>query len=85
MRSASSASARARALAGRRFQPARATALEERNGHHLVRVDDGTTVSARTVVIATGARYRRPALPRLEAAETRPARRPSSSAGEWRR
>jgi thioredoxin reductase (NADPH) len=46
--------------------PARATALEERDGHHLVRVDDGTTVSARTVVIATGARYRRLALPRLE-------------------
>lgn len=33
--------------------------------HHGVRLDDGTTVLARTVVIATGARYRKPALPNL--------------------
>jgi thioredoxin reductase (NADPH) len=46
--------------------PARATALEERDGHHLLRFHDGTAVSARTVVIATGAEYRRLALPRLE-------------------
>jgi thioredoxin reductase (NADPH) len=46
--------------------PAEATALEWRDGHHLVRLDDGQEVAGRTVVVATGARYRRLALPRLE-------------------
>jgi len=32
---------------------------------HRVRLDDSATVPARTVIIATGARYRRPALPNL--------------------
>jgi thioredoxin reductase (NADPH) len=32
---------------------------------HRVRLDDGTTISARTVIIATGARYRKPALANL--------------------
>jgi alkyl hydroperoxide reductase subunit AhpF len=38
--------------------PAEATALERRDGHHPVRLDDGQVVAARTVVVATGARYR---------------------------
>jgi thioredoxin reductase (NADPH) len=46
--------------------PAAATALERCDGHHLVRVGDGQAVAARTVVVATGARYRRLAVPRLE-------------------
>ena len=46
--------------------PAEATALERRDGHHLVRLGDGQAVAARTVVVATGARYRRLAVPRLE-------------------
>lgn len=46
--------------------PAEATALERRDGHHVVRLDDGSTVSALTVLIATGARYRRLPVPRLE-------------------
>jgi thioredoxin reductase (NADPH) len=46
--------------------PAEATALEQRDGHHVVRLDDGTAVSGRTVVIATGARYRKLDVPRLE-------------------
>jgi thioredoxin reductase (NADPH) len=46
--------------------PARATALEQGEGHHLVRLDDGEVLCGLTVVIATGARYRRLDLPRLE-------------------
>jgi thioredoxin reductase (NADPH) len=46
--------------------PAEATALEQRDGHHLVRLDDGPAVEGRTVVVATGARYRKLAVPRLE-------------------
>lgn len=43
-----------------------ATALERADGHYLVRLDDGRVVSARTVVIATGVRYRKLPVPRLE-------------------
>jgi thioredoxin reductase (NADPH) len=46
--------------------PAEAAALEERDGHYDVTLDDGTTFSGRTVVIATGARYRKLPVPRLE-------------------
>jgi thioredoxin reductase (NADPH) len=46
--------------------PAEATALEQRDGHHAVRLDDGQAIAAHAVVVATGARYRRLAVPRLE-------------------
>jgi thioredoxin reductase (NADPH) len=46
--------------------PVQATKLGERDGHHLVTMDDGSEVWARTVVIATGARYRKLRVPRLE-------------------
>ena len=46
--------------------PAEATALERRDGHHVVKLEDGNSVAARSVVIATGARYRRLDVPRLE-------------------
>ncbi|MBC6458937.1 FAD-dependent oxidoreductase [Actinomadura sp. HBU206391] len=46
--------------------PADATALEEHEGYHAVRLSDGTTITGRTVVIATGVCYRRLPLPRLE-------------------
>jgi thioredoxin reductase (NADPH) len=46
--------------------PAAATGLGERDGLHAVRLDDGTEIRTRTVVIATGARYRRLDLPRLD-------------------
>jgi thioredoxin reductase (NADPH) len=36
-----------------------AVALERRNGGHAIVLGDGTTLETRTVVIATGARYRR--------------------------
>jgi thioredoxin reductase (NADPH) len=45
--------------------PAEATALHRRDGYHLVRLNDGTTVTARAVLIATGARYRTLDVPRL--------------------
>ena len=35
--------------------PAETTALGQRDGYHVLELDDGTTVSARTVLIATGA------------------------------
>jgi thioredoxin reductase (NADPH) len=50
--------------------PTEATALERRDGHHAIRLDDGGEIEARTVVIATGARYRKlpvPGLDRFEA------------------
>jgi thioredoxin reductase (NADPH) len=46
--------------------PAEATALDQRDSHHVVTLDDGTSVAGRAVVIATGARYRRLPLARLE-------------------
>ncbi len=45
--------------------PVEATALGQRDGLQLVRLDDGTRIPARTVIIATGARYRRLDVPRL--------------------
>jgi thioredoxin reductase (NADPH) len=46
--------------------PGEATALGWRDGHHVVEVADGDPVVGRTVVVATGARYRRLDVPRLE-------------------
>jgi thioredoxin reductase (NADPH) len=46
--------------------PVAATALEERDAGHLLRLDDETEVATSVVVIATGVRYRRLDLPRLE-------------------
>src|SRR5262245_7431211 len=42
-----------------------ATELACEQRQHRVRLDDGATVPARTVIIATGARYRKPALANL--------------------
>jgi thioredoxin reductase (NADPH) len=46
--------------------PAAATGLEQQDGFHTVRIEDGTELRTRTVVIATGARYRRLDVPRLD-------------------
>jgi thioredoxin reductase (NADPH) len=46
--------------------PAEAVRFSERNGGYVVELDDGTEVEGRTVVIATGVRYRRLPVPRLE-------------------
>ncbi|HEY2562525.1 MAG TPA: NAD(P)/FAD-dependent oxidoreductase, partial [Acidimicrobiales bacterium] len=45
--------------------PAAASALECCGGSYLVRLDDGSSVSTRAVIVATGARYRRPDIPEL--------------------
>jgi thioredoxin reductase (NADPH) len=41
-------------------------ALEQSGGHFAVRLNDGTTVAGLAVLIATGARYRRLDVPRVE-------------------
>ena len=46
--------------------PAEATGLGRRGANHLVVLDDGEGFECRAVVIATGARYRRLDVPRLE-------------------
>ncbi len=50
--------------------PAEATSLRRDDGHYVVGLDDGESVSARTVVIATGVHYRRLDLPRMEEFES---------------
>jgi thioredoxin reductase (NADPH) len=46
--------------------PAEAVALDTSGGQHVVRLRGGDTLTTRTLVIATGARYRRLPVPRLE-------------------
>jgi thioredoxin reductase (NADPH) len=43
-----------------------ATRLERRDGGYAIGLDDGTTLQTRALVIATGARYRKPAVERLQ-------------------
>jgi thioredoxin reductase (NADPH) len=56
----------ARRFGARVTVPVEARGLAQRNGHHVVSLDDGTEVEARAVVIASGVRYRKLPLPRLE-------------------
>ena len=49
--------------------PAEATALDERDGYYVVRFDDGSEATAKTVLITTSARYRKLDVPRLEELE----------------
>lgn len=46
---------------------AQGTTLDLQGGEHLVRLADGTSVLARAVILATGARYRELAVPGIEA------------------
>jgi thioredoxin reductase (NADPH) len=46
--------------------PAEAVRLERRDGYHAVRLDGADEITTRTVLIATGARYRRLDVPRLD-------------------
>jgi thioredoxin reductase (NADPH) len=48
---------------------AEAIGLESDSGHHLLRLADQASVVARAVVLATGARYRKLAVPRIESFE----------------
>ncbi len=52
---------------GARFAvPAEARSIGSDDAQYTVRIEDGTSVTASSVVIATGARYRRLAVPRVE-------------------
>jgi thioredoxin reductase (NADPH) len=52
---------------GARFViPAEAVSIGHSDGDYEVRLEDGSSVSARSVVVATGVRYRRLDVPRLE-------------------
>ena len=46
--------------------PVSATALRREDGHYVVQLDNGTVAVARTLVVATGARYRKLPVPGLE-------------------
>ena len=46
--------------------PAEAASISRDGAQYVVRLDDGTSVTATSVVVATGARYRRLGVPRLE-------------------
>lgn len=50
--------------------PAEATALERQDGHYVVRLDDGETVAGHAIVIATGVRYRKLDVPRIDEFES---------------
>jgi thioredoxin reductase (NADPH) len=60
------ATIQARKFGARITVPAEAVALEPHAGRYTVRLRGGGTVHGRTIVIATGARYRKLAVPRLE-------------------
>jgi thioredoxin reductase (NADPH) len=50
--------------------PAEATALERQDGHYVVRLDDGEAVAGHAIVIATGVRYRKLDVPRMDEFES---------------
>jgi thioredoxin reductase (NADPH) len=56
----------AKKFGARIIVPAEATALERKTYYHVIRLDGDEVVRAKAVVVATGARYRRLDLPRLE-------------------
>ena len=63
------ATLQARKFGARVTVPAEARRLEPHAGHFDVHLEDGDVVAARTLVIATGAQYRRLPVPRLEELE----------------
>ena len=65
----SRAIAQARKFGARTATPYRALALEPGQDRHVLRLEDGIEVSARAVVLATGAEYRRLPVDDLEAYE----------------
>jgi len=56
----------ARRFGARMVVPAQAVGLARDNGHYSVELADGSAVHGRTVIIATGAQYRKLDLPELE-------------------
>jgi thioredoxin reductase (NADPH) len=63
------ATIQARKFGARLAVPAEAVGLERAGGHYALRLGDGKAIETRAVVIATGARYRRLPVPRLEELE----------------
>jgi thioredoxin reductase (NADPH) len=55
----------ARKFGARTATPYRAVSLEPGDGHHLVRLEEGHEIAARSVLLATGAQYRRLPVDRL--------------------
>ena len=56
----------ARRFGARMVVPAEAVALHRDDGHYAIELSDGTVVNGRTVIVATGAQYRKLDLPDLE-------------------
>jgi thioredoxin reductase (NADPH) len=60
------AALQARRLGARLVVPAEAVGLEREDGHYAIRLAGGEVVNGRTVIIATGAQYRKLDVPQLE-------------------
>jgi thioredoxin reductase (NADPH) len=60
------ASLQAGRFGARLMVPAEAMALSRANGHFSIELNTGDVVNGRTLIVATGARYRRLPVPRLE-------------------
>jgi thioredoxin reductase (NADPH) len=60
------ATLQARRFGARMVVPAQAVALAQDDGHYAVELADGSAVHGRTVIVATGAQYRKLDLPELE-------------------
>lgn len=60
------ATLQARRLGARLVVPAEAAGVSREDGHYSVRLGDGSAVNGRTLMVATGARYRKLAVPDLE-------------------
>ena len=56
----------ARRLGARMVVPAHAAALTADNGHYAIELSDGSVVNGRTLIVATGAQYRKLDLPELD-------------------
>jgi thioredoxin reductase (NADPH) len=63
---AESAAVQARKFGARLVVPGEAVALEHDDGRHVVHLADGGVATGRTVIVATGARYRKLTVPELE-------------------
>ncbi len=60
------AAVQARRFGARISVPAEASGLTERGGDHVVALEDGSELVARAVIVASGVRYRRLPVPRLD-------------------
>jgi len=60
------ATLQARRLGARLVVPAEAAGLTREDGHYSVQLSDGSAVNGRTLMVATGARYRKLDVPEIE-------------------